>query len=221
MRMEQIRALVWKDLQVHWRGAGSLLLGWPVGVRLLVLIPQTSQDVDRGALQVIVTTTSLLLFVAASAGMATMLVERERSRETLAWLRTLPVSDAHIVAGKCVTGLIFHGVGFAAWWLALGQLAPPLTVPQAITVWSVTAVIGSIALVSQMAPTAPAGLLAVAVLAGAMFGRWPALMSRAVEVWHGSWRQVPLWAACLTTCAVLFACAWWRLRAHDAQTLVD
>src|SRR5688500_4818645 len=105
--MNQIRALVWKDLQVHWRAAALLLVGWPVGVRLLVLIVQAAPDSAGSGLPIVVTMVSLFLFMAAAAGLATMLVERERSKETFAWVRTLPVSDAHIVTGKWVTGLVF------------------------------------------------------------------------------------------------------------------
>jgi ABC-type Na+ efflux pump permease subunit len=225
--MESIRALVWKDLQVHWRGAGLLLLVWPLAVRLLALIPSTSQGFDKGTLPTIVTTISLLLVVAVSAGLATMLVERERSKETFAWLRSLPVSDAHIVAGKCVTGLAFHLVGFATWWLVLRSLAPPLTVLQAITVWNVTGVIASVALASRiassgrLAPAAPLAILVLGLLAGPALGRWQGTSARALGAWNGFWEHPLIWITCLALHALLGAVAYWRFHACETHVLAE
>jgi len=225
--MHQIRALVWKDLQMHWRAAGLLLLGWPIGVRLLVLIPHTSPGANPAALLVEVTMVSLLLFVAVAVGLATTLVERERTKETFAWLRTLPVSDAHIVAGKCATGLVFHVVGFAAWWVVLGRIAPALTVPQVMSVWCVTAVIASVPLVSQIASSgrlvavAPVTVLALGLLAGPMLGRWPSAAAQATRAWNGSLEHLLIWMGCLAMYLLLAAVAYWRFHADDTHVLVD
>jgi hypothetical protein len=225
--MDQIRALVWKDLQVHWRAAGLLLSGWPIGVRLLMLIPQTSPDANPAALPAVVTMASLLLFVAVSAGLATTLVERERTKETFAWLRTLPVCDAHIVAGKCATGLVFHVFGFAAWWTVLGRFAPALTVPQAISVWCVTAVIGSVPLVSQIASSgrlagaAPVAVLVLGLVAGSALGRWPEASVQAIRALNGSWEHPLIWIGCLGLYAALAAVAYWRFHTNDTDVLID
>ena len=227
--MTEIRALVWKDLQVHWRTAGALLLGWPVGIRLLVFIQQTAPNADPSAQPLVVTLLSLPLFVAVTSGLATMLVERERTKETFAWLRTLPVSDAHIVAAKCATGLVFHMVGWIAWWVVLGNLvAPALTPMQAISVWCVTLIAGSVALVSQLAAAAgrlaaasPVALFALGLLATATLGRSPSAIAHTGAWWDGSWEHVCLWAACAALYPLLVALAYVRFHADDAQALIE
>jgi hypothetical protein len=40
------------------------------------------------------------------------LIDREKARRTLAWLRAMPLSDAHIVSGKAVTLFAFQGALF-------------------------------------------------------------------------------------------------------------
>jgi ABC-type Na+ efflux pump permease subunit len=227
MGMDQIRALVWKDLRVHWRAAALLLAGWPIGVRVLVLLIQASPDAGGPGLSVVVTMASLLLFVAVAAGLATMLVERERSQETFAWLRTLPVSDAHIVIGKCMAGLVFHAAGYAVWWMVVGPLAPALTVPQAVSVWCVTAVIGSVPLVSliassgRLAPAAPVAVLALGMLAWPVLSRSPGAAAAAIDVWRGSWAHPLLWMGCLAAYALLMTVAYWRFHAEDTDVLID
>jgi len=221
MNMHQIRALVWKDLQVHWRAAALLLAGWPIGVRLLVRIVQASPDAGGPGVPIVVTMVSLFLFVAVAAGLATVLVERERSKDTFAWLRTLPVCDAHIVTGKCVTGLVFHAAGYAAWWMVVGPLAPALTVPQAVSVWCVTAVIGSVPLVGQiassgrLAPAAPVAVLALCLLAWPALSRSPAAAAGAIDAWRGSWAHPLLWMGCVAAYALLAGVAYWRFHAND------
>jgi ABC-type Na+ efflux pump permease subunit len=225
--MREIRALVWKDLTVHGWPAGLLLAGWPVGVRLLVLVPQTSGDVHPDALPSIVTAISLLMFLAVSAGLAAMLVERERSKDTFAWLRTLPVSDVHIVGGKWVIALIFHVGGAAIWWVVLGRLAPPLAVPQIISIGCAMAVIASLALASQiasagrLAPAVPVAALTLGSLMAPVLSRRPGVAARALELWHGSWQHAWFWAGCLAVSALLLVIACWRFRAQETHALAD
>jgi len=225
--MAAIRALVLKDLQVHWRAAGALLLGWPIGIRALIFSQQLGPDADPRAVPLVVTLLSLPLFVAVTAGLATMLVERERTKETFAWLRALPLSDAHIVAAKCATAFLFHIFGWIAWWVVLGSLAPSLTVVQAISVWCLTLVAGSVALCSRLAASgrlaaaSPVVLLAVGLLAGAPLSRSPSAAARASEWWNGSWEHVVVWTACGAVYALLVALAHARFHADDAQALVD
>jgi ABC-type Na+ efflux pump permease subunit len=223
--MRQIRALVWKDLKVHGWPAGLLLVGWPVALRALVLVPQTSGNVHPGALPSIVAATSVLFFLAVSTGLATMLVERDRSRETFAWLRTLPVSDAHIVAGTWLSALIFHVAGATSWWVVLGRLAPPLTVPQFISVCGALAVVASLALASQIAASGRlvlgAPIAALALLMAPVLGRGPTPAARMIELWNGSWEHAWFWAGCLAVSALLAAIACWRLRAQETHALAD
>jgi ABC-type Na+ efflux pump permease subunit len=226
-RMTEIRALVLKDLQVHGRPAGALLLGWPVGIRILIYIQQLAPEHDPRALPLVVTLLSLPLFVAVTTGLATMLVDRERAKGTFAWVRTLPVSDAHIVAAKCATGLLFHMVGWVAWWVVLGSVAPSLTLVQATSVWCLTLVAGSLALTTQLAVSgrlaaaSPLVLFALGLLAGAPFRRSPTAILRASEWWNGTWEHVFLWTACSIIYALLVALAYARFHGHDAQKLVE
>ena len=225
--MTEIRALVLKDLQVHWRAAATLLLGWPAGIRVLVYIQQLAPDHDPRALPLVVTLLSLPLFLAVTTGLATMLADRERMKGTFAWVRTLPVSDVHIVAAKCATGLLFHMAGWIAWWGTLGHVAPSLTVMQAISVWSLTLVAGSLTLTirlvtsGRLAAASPVALFALGLLAGAPLRRSPSAILRVSEWWHGSWQHVFVWVACGTIYAVLVVLAYLRFHAHDAQSLVE
>jgi ABC-type Na+ efflux pump permease subunit len=225
--MTEIRALVLKDLQVHWRAAGALLLGWPIGIRAMVFIQQAAPEADPRTLPLIVTLLSLLLFVAVTTGLATMLVERERTKETFAWLRTLPISDVHIVAAKYATGLLFHMVGWIAWWVTLGRVAPSLTLAQAISVWCLTLVAGSLALFSRLAASgrvaaaSPVVLFAVGLVAGAQLSRSPSTAVRASGWWNGSWEHVFVWAACSAVYVLLVALAYVRFHAEDARALID
>ncbi len=224
--MTQIRTLVWKDLQVHWRVAGPLILGWPVGIRMLAFIRQAAPDADPRSLPLVVTVLSVPLFVAVSSGLATMLVEQERTKETFAWLRTLPVSDLQIVIAKCATGLVFHVCGSFAWWAVLGGMTPSLTLPQAASVWCLTLVVGGISLLSQLATSgrlavaAPIALLALGLLAGAPLSRSPSAALRIIEWWQGTWGHVVLWAACAVVYALLVGLAYARFHAADTEAHV-
>ena len=140
----------------------------------------------------------------------------------------MPVSDAHIVAAKCATGLLFHLFGWIAWWVVLGNLAPSLTLRQAISVWCLTLVAGSLALISQLATSSgrlaaasPVALFALGLLVGAPLSRSPSAIACAREWWKGSWEHVFVWAACGAIYALLVALAYVRFHAHDAQALAD
>lgn len=225
--MTQIRALVWKDLQVHWRAAGLLLAGWPIGVRLLVSVVPPSQDAGGPPLPMVVAMVSLFLFLAITAGLATTLVERERTKETFAWLRTLPVSDTHIVLAKCATGFVLHACGWVAWWAVLWDVAPAVTLPQAASLWWLTLVVGLVPLACQLAIpgrlalASPVVLLGLALLAAVPLQRSPAVWLSVIDLWRGSWGHLLLSACCVAAYALIAAAACLCFHAADTRVLVE
>lgn len=108
--MRQIRALVWKDIRIHWRTIPPMMLALPVGVQLVLQMQRAgategSPSAARAAMLIV------MMVVPVAVAVAAWLIERERSRETFAWLRTLPVSDAQIVASKFISCLVFYVMG--------------------------------------------------------------------------------------------------------------
>jgi hypothetical protein len=109
----------------------------------------------------------------------------------------------------------------------LGNLAPSLTLAQAVSVWCLTLVAGSLALFSRLAASGrlaaapPVALFAVGLAAGAQLSRSPSTAGRASEWWSGSWEHVFVWAACGAIYALLVALAYVRFHADDARALID
>jgi ABC-type Na+ efflux pump permease subunit len=158
--------------------------------------------------------------------MATWLVEHERTKETFAWLRVLPVSDSHIVLSKFIAVLVFYVVGGAAWLLVLGGVGPVLSVPQFVTAWLVAFVFASVALLfqfvssSRVGASAPALLVFLALLAGQPITQSPHAVATLVRWWHDPVAQIWMWLACLAIEAVVVWTTCRGFRSQDAQRVV-
>lgn len=223
--MNQVPALVWKDVLIHWRTAGALVVGWPVFLRLLLLMNPGDPSATR-PLAGLTTLLSVGTVTPIGMAMATWLVEQERTKETFAWLRALPVSDAHIVLSKFATVLVFYLLGGAAWLLVLGGVGPAMSVSQFLSAWSVAFMLACLALLfqfistSRFGATTPALLVVLVFLAGQPISRSPDTVAAISRWWGDPWGHVWLWSGCLATEAVVIWIAWLRFRAQDAHRVV-
>jgi hypothetical protein len=225
--MTPICALIQKDLRIHWRAALVLVLGWPAFLRFLVLIQPDSTWTEGRTPTGVAGFLTLTTVSPLGITIANWLVERERSKETFAWLRTLPVSDGHIVASKFVFCLLVYLVGAAIWWVALWDIRPSLTAMQWISTWLVTFVLGSMALLCQIALTGrlaammPAGLALLGVLAFYPVQRSPDLLVRAATWWNDSRAHILLWLVVAGLEALVIGLAYLRFRSLDTRRLVE
>ena len=223
--MRQIVTLVWKDMLIHWRTAGVLVLAWPIGVRLLLLMQPGDPATTRPFAGV---TAVLSVGTVTPLGMtlATWLVEHERTKETFAWLRALPIADSHIVLSKFVAVLVFYVVGGAAWLVVLGGVGPVLSVPQFVSAWLVAFVFASVALLfqfvssSRFGASAPALFVFLALLAGQPITESAQAVATLVRWWNDPVAQIWMWLACVATEAVVVWTTCRRFRSQDAHRVV-
>jgi hypothetical protein len=104
--MRPIWALLKKDLHLHGRSyAVSVALIAALTLAVVRVVP--IQGLDRRY------PVSFNFAVFGSLLYGQWLIDREKARRTLAWLRSMPVSDVHIVASKVVVLWVFQGVLFA------------------------------------------------------------------------------------------------------------
>lgn len=127
MSGRRLWALVAKDLQIHGRAIAAAQV-FVVGLPALAFHLRPAEPSAQMSLVL-----NVNLIVAALWG--EWLISREKTKGTLAWLRTLPVSDTEIVAAKwlvsasCIfaswtsTTLIFFAPWVATHWVAWGTLA--------------------------------------------------------------------------------------------------
>jgi ABC-type transport system involved in multi-copper enzyme maturation permease subunit len=103
--MRQVWALFKKDARLHGRAfLGSVALLSVIALLIVFVMPR--KDVEARCLLV------FNLSTVASMLYGQWLIDREKARRTLAWLRATPLSDAHIVSGKAVTLFAFQGALF-------------------------------------------------------------------------------------------------------------
>ena len=159
-------------------------------------------------------------------GVAVSLIERERSRETFAWLRTLPVSDWHVVLSKFVAAFVFCLALGVAWLLALWDLGPILTLPQFVSAWCVTFLMASFAILCQI------------VFSGRVAVMWPMLVvflvlivaqpitsstpsfERMLALWRDPATHVWVWPVCVGVEALMVAAAYASFHSRDTHSLV-
>ncbi len=95
----QVRTLIGNDLRLHGRGIAWVELGM-LGFIALVLWANRSRPTSTPAVNVsLVFNVNFLIAILWGE----WLVSREKTKGTLAWLRTLPVSDQDIVTAKFLT----------------------------------------------------------------------------------------------------------------------
>jgi hypothetical protein len=195
--MKTVTALVRKDLLLHWRGMVLLSVGMGAFVVLLLWLfpPRERQGVVPVGL--------LAMLVNFNLAFATWLVDRERSRETFALLRAMPVSDRAIVTSKFIThgllGVTGFGVMLAVYPRLLGILTPPAVVTLLITFLMFGALVVGLRLCLPERPgtIAPLVVLLVLAIVGARLSQEPqvvALYERVSMGWsyHAAIRGIAL-----------------------------
>ncbi|MGH9161830.1 MAG: hypothetical protein ACRD2X_17835 [Vicinamibacteraceae bacterium] len=121
----QVKALVIKDVWLHGRPIALLLTAnFVVYGSLLSLAPWLFPDTRLRAL---VTALFMPLVLYAALISSVWLVETERMKGTLAFLRTLPVSDSAIILSKLLLSSTVQGVTGVA---GIVLLLPPLLEPR-------------------------------------------------------------------------------------------
>ena len=223
--MNQILTLVWKDLLIHWRMAGALVVGWPIGLRLLMLMSPEDSSAAR-PLAGVTAMLSVGTVTPIGMAMASWLVEQERTKETFAWLRALPLSDAHIVLSKFAIVFAFYVLGGVAWLLALGNVGPAMSAPQFLSAWAVAFVLASLALLfqfistSRFGTTTPALFVFLVFLAALPVSRSPDAVATVARWWGDPWSHAWIWSGCLATEVVVVWISWFRFRSQDAARVV-
>jgi ABC-type Na+ efflux pump permease subunit len=217
--MHAVLVLTAKDLRLHARGVVAYTLGFTVAAWVLLwLMPPLSGPNGPPAILFPIA----LYFVLICAG---WLVERERSRETLALLRALPVSDLAIVGSKFLAYFVMQLFGFTVALLAspLVRLATPV---QLISVFVVMYLFAALVLAVQLsfagrsAAAGPLVLMVIATASGARIARSPELVVDAVRWWNEPWLHAAFWAGAVLVVLGLGSLAWLRIRSQDTQNLV-
>jgi len=211
---------------MHWKWAAASAVGWPVFVRALQWLSEfgpASQGRPRWMLPAAV---SSIMAAQVVTGMAVSIIERERSKETFAWLRTLPVSDWHVVLSKFVAAFVFCLALGLAWVLALWDVGPILTLPQFVSAWCVTFLMASFAILCQIAFSGRVAvmspmLVVFLVLTAAM----PILSSdqsfeRMLALWRDPATHVWVWPVCAVVEALIVGATYVSFHARDTHSLV-
>jgi hypothetical protein len=219
MPMRAVLTLARKDLLLHRRGVAAYTVGYAAAAWVLLwLLPPVSGSAGPPAIMFPIA----LYFVLVCAG---WLVDRERSRETFAFLRALPVSDLAIVASKFAAYFVMQVFGFAVALLVspLGRSATPV---QLVTAFAVMYLFGGLVLAVQLcfaarrAVAGPLLLMVAATAAAARIAKAPDLVADAVRLWADPQAHVLAWGAIALVICVLVLIAWLRLRALDTRNLI-
>jgi len=218
----RIRALAAKDLQLHWRAIVTSQLAI-VGV---ILLGKAMRPHGRPAeLAVLVFTLNYLL----AGYWGEWLVSREKGKGTVAWLRSLPVTDFDLVTSKLVAQAFCI---VSLWALSSGLSLWDFFFPRLMATWAVVLLailtFGALSLTcrwrfrqkaGQVLPFAlAAGLIVPFVLAR----RWGADVPRQLEaLWtHGGGK-----AAVALALVVCYLAIWWGtlawIRRSDTSRLVE
>jgi len=225
--MNQIRALVWKDLQISARSNLLHPLLWIVVMRILVQMQHTLGLTKGQSLGSLVTSASIGLFLLLAIYSAQWLIERERGKETFAWIRTLPVSDGHIVLAKfaaMLTTCLIVGLG---WWIATIGIDIGLAPWQLASAWLVWWAFAGIALFCQvllsgrLAGGTPAVVFFVATGVAFYVSRSPEAVVQVMQIWNDPGAHVWLWLTCVAVEGGAIAATYMRFHAKDSHSLVE
>jgi len=219
--MRQLFALVKKDWLLHWRSVALFCVGFIALAHALTwLLPPLPQPALP--LPPAVTMPVALSFVITCV---TWLVERERSRETFALLRALPVSELHIVGSKYLAYVLMQLAGLA-FVLVTTPVRAYLSPIQVATTFMGILAFASLCLAAQLsfthrkAAVAPVVLLLVVAVGAARLGRSQAIVSEVVSRWRQPWLHVSLWAVCAAVTLACLMAAYLRVRSQDTQDLI-
>jgi len=225
--MNQVCVLVWKDLRIHARSIALHLLGWTFVMRVLVQAQYAMGLTAGQSMASMVVGASIPLLPLFAIASAQWLIERERGTETLAWVRTLPVSDLHIVIAKFGAILVVCVIVGAGWRIAMLGVDVGLTPRQLASSRLIWWAFAGIALFSQLmfsgrlAGVAPA--LLYFVMAGLAFwaGRSPEARAQVVAAWTDPSAHVWLWCVCIAVEAVTIVATYRLFRSRDSHKLVE
>jgi ABC-type transport system involved in multi-copper enzyme maturation permease subunit len=218
--MTLVLALMRKDFQLHWRN----ILGMTAGLAALVwvllwLLPPPER---QGVLPVVL----VPMLVNFQVGFATWLIDRERSRETFALLRAMPVSDAAIVTSKFATHAVLNlysfGLMLAVYPRALTLLTPVtlVTVLVLCLTWGCSVIALRLVLPDKPGTIAPLTVLFVLALVGARLSQrhdLAAAFDRLASHW---WFQYALWGGALLTSGGLWLAAVRWFESRDTRDLI-
>ena len=225
--MNQVCALMWKDLRIHARSIALHLLGWTFVMRVLVQAQHAMRLTAGQSLASMVVGASIPLFPLFAIASAQWLIERERGTETFAWVRTLPVSDLHIVLAKFGVVLVVCVIVGVGWRVATLGVDIDLTPRQLTSGWLIWWAFAGVALFCQLmfsgrlAGVTPA-LLYFAVAGSAFFvGRSPDVAARVAAAWTDPWAHVWIWCACVAIEAITVVATYRLFRSRDSHSLVE
>ena len=219
--MRQVIALVTKDCLLHGRSVALFCVGFlALAHALLWVLPPLPQP--GVALPPALTVPAVLSFVVTCV---TWLVDRERSRETFALLRALPLSDLHIVGSKYLVYVLMQlaGLAFVLVTTPVGKYLSPIQV--ATTFMGILA-FASLCLAAQLsfshrkAAVAPVILLVVVAAGATRLGQSHNIVRELTRRWRDPWLHVSVWAICLAVMLVCLAATYLRFRSQDTQDLI-
>jgi hypothetical protein len=95
----QVRSLIGNDLRLHGRGIAGIHVGILAFIGLVIWATRAKPTSTPAAHAMLIFNVNFLVAILWGE----WLVSREKTKGTLAWLRTLPVSDSSIVTAKFLT----------------------------------------------------------------------------------------------------------------------
>ncbi len=225
--MNQIAALVWKDLQIHRTSIAVYLLGCPILLRVL-LQTQHTMGLTRGqSLVSMVVPTAISFSSMFAIFIAQWLIERERGKSTFAWIRTLPLSDTHIVLAKFAAVLVFCLAGGAGWRISVLGIDLATAPWQLLSAWLLWWTLAGLALFCQVMFSGRLAGLVPGVLAFALAGvavhitRSPAAVARAIQIWNDPRAHFGLWLMCAAMQATVIGATYRLFSSRDSHSLVE
>jgi len=225
--MNQVCTLVWKDLRIHARSIALHLLGWTFVMRVLVQAQHALGLTKGQSLGSMVVGASIPLVSLFAIAGAQWLIERERGKETFAWVRTLPLSDLHIVLAKFGALLVVCVIVGVGWRIATLGVDIGLAPRQLASSWLICWAFAGIALFCQLmfsgrlAGVTPALLYFIVAGVAFLAGRSPDTSARVAEAWNDPWAHVWLWCACVAIQAVTVVATYGLFRSRDSHSLVE
>lgn len=225
--MNQIRALLWKDLRLQARFAATYLVGWPIVMGVLLQAQHAMGFSKVQSVASAMVSTAISFSPVFAIFLAQALIERERGKGTFAWIRTLPASDLHIVLAKFVAVFAFGLVHGAGWWMAMLGSGIELASWQVLSAWLIWWAYAGVALCFQvllsgrLAGGMPALLAFGAIGVAFRVNRSPEAVLTVTQAWNDPSAHVGLWASCVAIEACAIAATYARFHARDSERLVE
>jgi len=222
MALRQFRALVFNDFRLHGLGIAAAQAGV---LLLLFLMGRLKPDAGAGAAAGLVFNLNFLMVIV----WGDWLIAREKTKGTLGWLRTLPISDDTVLASKyasyflcCLSMWVLSSVLFASryfasgnwiiWAILLGCLIAEASLSLAARLYFGQKL-------GQVVPLLAVGLPLVVFLAlRRMNGGLPA---RLIQLWSTPGGHAAVLAGLIAMCAIVIGgTAAWMARA-ETHSLIE